>query len=547
MSDKTHNHPIPSGGASQAVAESKTPMRDNLESIVLAILMVLVVRQFVMEAFKIPTGSMAPTLLGVHKEVRCPNCGWSWRVGHEKVGNRNDITCPNCGHEWDGAGDYYDGPMGSERVRLRSPTWLWNEGTTALSETELTGLEAANRVPRWGSRIFVNKFIYAFREPRRWEVAVFRFPLLKARCEDCGWEGELRPEGPRECPVCQSQDVNIHTKNYIKRIVGLPGENIMLANGDVYVESNTSGQFDIARKPPSVQKRIWIPVFDSSFVPEEPIHSRWHFDTGDDVWTEDGESGTLHCSAADRSETQLARFTRPVFDRYAYNGTELPQQRRSGSNRYSAVNDLRLTLTIKPIKSSTDNGRIVLNMVDNEHEFSLTLPVHPPSADGGGARAILTMDGEVVASTGVSPLRPEKRTKVSLANYDDRLVARIGGELVLQHDYAGEADPDRQRQTVRFGARNSDIEFTRVQIDRDIHYLAQSENDGELSRHFELEEDSYMVLGDNSPASSDSRAWLEPDVPAENLMGEAFAVFWPIHDFTLLSVGSSTEKHNREE
>jgi signal peptidase I len=35
----------------------------------------------------------------------------------------------------------------------------------------------------------------------------------------------------------------------------------------------------------------------------------------------------------------------------------------------------------------------------------------------------------------------------------------------------------------------------------------------------------YLALGDNGPSSSDGRAWGY--VPEKNLMGQAFAVFWP--------------------
>lgn len=54
-------------------------------------------------------------------------------------------------------------------------------------------------------RIVVNKFIYHFREPKRFEVIVFRFPSKETK------------------------------KDFIKRIIGLPGEKIELKLGDLYV------------------------------------------------------------------------------------------------------------------------------------------------------------------------------------------------------------------------------------------------------------------------------------------------------------------------
>ena len=54
--------------------------RDTVEAIVVAFILALVVRGFEAQAFVIPTGSMAPTLRGRHKDVVCPQCGFSYAV-----------------------------------------------------------------------------------------------------------------------------------------------------------------------------------------------------------------------------------------------------------------------------------------------------------------------------------------------------------------------------------------------------------------------------------------------------------------------------------
>jgi signal peptidase I len=71
-------------------------------------------------------------------------------------------------------------------------------------------------------RVLVNKFIYRFREPRRGDVIVLRYP---------------RDPG----------------KNYIKRIVGLPGDRVQIRNGhlsingrpveEVYLNGQPSGDY----------------------------------------------------------------------------------------------------------------------------------------------------------------------------------------------------------------------------------------------------------------------------------------------------------------
>ena len=49
---------------------------------------------------------------------------------------------------------------------------------------------------------------------------------------------------------------------------------------------------------------------------------------------------------------------------------------------------------------------------------------------------------------------------------------------------------------------------------------------------YRIPPDSYYVLGDNRPASNDSRDWEA--VPAGNLVGRAWASFWPVDRWHLL-------------
>ena len=55
--------------------------RETVESIVVAVILAFLFRTFVAEAFVIPTGSMAPTLMGNHKDVACEKCGFRYQGG----------------------------------------------------------------------------------------------------------------------------------------------------------------------------------------------------------------------------------------------------------------------------------------------------------------------------------------------------------------------------------------------------------------------------------------------------------------------------------
>jgi len=110
---------------------------DTLKWVLIALVLALIFRAFVMEAFRIPTGSMAETLRGAHYHLRCPQCGYKYDVG----------------------GDYYSKP----KPRCPSCGYFLPEGTPKL---------LAN-----GDRILVLKNIYQFTEPKRWDVVVFKNPL----------------------------------------------------------------------------------------------------------------------------------------------------------------------------------------------------------------------------------------------------------------------------------------------------------------------------------------------------------------------------------
>jgi signal peptidase I len=107
-----------------------------LEWLVVAFILALMFMTFAMQAFQIPTGSMAETLCGAHYQVRCVRCGHAFDIGNDAVSYARP-QCPNCG--------YIEPPHALGPVKN-------------------------------GDRIFVLKSIYQFFEPKRWDVVVFKNP-----------------------------------------------------------------------------------------------------------------------------------------------------------------------------------------------------------------------------------------------------------------------------------------------------------------------------------------------------------------------------------
>jgi signal peptidase I len=94
----------PKKAAPAKPAEDKDSFREVIETIVFVVVLVLLLKTFLAEAFVIPTGSMATTLLGYHREVTCPKCGYSYLVNASKEADPQEsqplpvvsATCPNC-------------------------------------------------------------------------------------------------------------------------------------------------------------------------------------------------------------------------------------------------------------------------------------------------------------------------------------------------------------------------------------------------------------------------------------------------------------------
>src|SRR5271154_5875098 len=85
--DRTHRQDggrVPNApGPGDSPAKKTHSGRESIESFVVVFLGFLI-WGLEAEGFVIPTGSMAPTLMGRHKEIVCPQCGYLYTVNADR-------------------------------------------------------------------------------------------------------------------------------------------------------------------------------------------------------------------------------------------------------------------------------------------------------------------------------------------------------------------------------------------------------------------------------------------------------------------------------
>jgi signal peptidase I len=475
-----------------AKAERKRPLAkkkdraaeiaNTFEWLITAFILAFVFRAFVMEAFRIPTGSMADTLKGAHFRLRCPQCGYAYDHGFvpQAYGLPEDTVPP-------------------VPVPIRQPTRCPSCGFHTPAGEEVP---VAN-----GDRILVLKCIYQFVDPKRWDVIVFKNPINP-------------------------------TENYIKRLIGLPGDTIEIIDGDVYINGL------IARKPPEVQRELWMPIYDNNFQPVNPNERagfnshRWQvpFNLEGSAWKISEEDPTRLALDSPADQTSVLTYGAPSANgfgaTYAYNEVYM-------YSRMPTCSDLMLRFYVQPASSQGTVG-ITLSKYGVDYRARLDL----------SGRMILAKvsDGQetVLASREVAPPPARAFTLVKFAVVDHQLLfefnrQELAVDLGRSPDAMEHLSPSPPRAEI-FGAGK--LTLSHLALFRDICYTSngQGARGGRAieGRPFKLNKDEFFVLGDNSPNSEDGRWWGRPDiaskgwappragvVPRYYLVGRALFVYWP--------------------
>ena len=444
----------------------ESSLRYVVESLAALALAVLLVRSFAVEGYIISTGSMAPYLLGYHKQVVCPECRCPFAVGvpvedgHETSG---PVACPNCGQQ---------------QIDL-------------------------SHVPRnEGDQLLVQKFAYLLRRPKRWEVVVFQNP---------------------------SQP----TQAYVKRVIGLPGEEIQVRAGDVWINGG------LARKNLAEQRSTRLAICSYQHRPADEDESRWKLAH---PWVSHGHTlesvtGQLSSQPSENSiswvtysgDAPKRNGSQPLAgpaqlwptDEYAYNGLTEPSQRYR-------VRDLMLAMRME---LHSGRGEMAWSLSDGAQTFEVRLVA-------GERELRLFVDGVE---------EPEQRTKLSgslwqrpwlveMSLFDRQLLFALDGEVIFQRpleplslpakngsDTANDSDSD---EPAKFGVRDLHVSVNDLTLYRDVYYTRGDGRHG-ITEPYRLGPDEYFFLGDNSPVSLDSRSWADAIVSDNMLIGKPFLVHLP--------------------
>jgi len=196
--------------------------RENVEVVLVALTVAMGIRTFVLQPFKIPTGSMQPTLYGVTSENLIGQPDFKVPTGIERVRQWfAGLSYVHVVAKRDGVIEEFEPPRRLlilnlwQRVKVGGE-WQWLifppdfGGETLQSRADLrpgtrykAGQDIAKLKVICGDHLFVNRITYNFRRPERGEIVVFKTAGTQIQQQD---------------------------QFYIKRMVGMGEERVQIGN-----------------------------------------------------------------------------------------------------------------------------------------------------------------------------------------------------------------------------------------------------------------------------------------------------------------------------
>lgn len=341
-------------------------------------------------------------------------------------------------------------------------------------------------------RILVDKILQLIRDPKRWDITVFKYPLQK-------------------------------NQNYVKRIGGMPGDRLTIAGGNVYQVVDGEGgkrTFRIERKPADLQQQMWKNVHPARQVARSEAKSL---------------DGALGCSPARafsedaeglavavdgrafvyfRDDTDGGMIDR-VWDGYPEAVMRAIREKSPLDQPQEIVQDVRIAATLTAEQAIEEVAFEVVVARPKFDTWTFALVVK-----NGKGQLQVRKDTTVLGSSPEFDLAlpPGSAADIAFAHVDDELVAWSGSRELQRFDCAAWAcrdgcilpfaggrleKPQNQKVTPQIVVKGKGkLRIDGLRIDRDQHYVRST-----APEIIEVPEGHYYMLGDNTLQSIDSRGW----------------------------------------
>jgi signal peptidase I len=212
--------------------------RENVEVFLVAIVIAAGVRAYVLQPFKIPTGSMQPTLYGITSQrmetpppnpiVRAFELVWFGRHYIDLVAKDEDVIVDMKEKTYLNFFTFTTIRGSRSSYTIFAPfRQLVEDFRVQPGRTYKKGEIIARGYIQTGDQVFVDKMSYNFVPPQRGDVFVFKTTGIQ----------RIEMDFP---PGVESQ-------HYIKRLAGLPGDTLRIAAPNLFIDGEKSDQMVFQR------------------------------------------------------------------------------------------------------------------------------------------------------------------------------------------------------------------------------------------------------------------------------------------------------------
>lgn len=249
-------------------------LRENVEVFLVAIVIAAGVRAYFLQPFKIPTGSMQPTLYGIvgtPTDTPPPNIVsrafqmvWLGRHYVDLVAKEDDVILGL--QEKTYLNFFTFTTIVGERTKytLFAPiSQLRNDFDVKEGKTYKAGQPIARGHIDTGDQVFVDKVSYNFLPPRRGDVFVFKTNGIM--------------------PIQRTLPPGVESQHYIKRLTGVPGDILSIARPNFFIGGKLADQWVFQRV--MSQKNGYDGYFNGPLLPDAEatfaVQPKTYFAMGD--------------------------------------------------------------------------------------------------------------------------------------------------------------------------------------------------------------------------------------------------------------------------